>query len=140
MKYTETDPRLPVWLNNLLNRAPLLLDSEKIKPGAMILWRCRDPSTGAWCGLTGRLGRSEYDSHLFWNACLFLRVLLPFCICFQLRWSGSTKQKALFQLVFGWKLNGRFAITCRVQSDTTSAAGVLSPNTDQASGWDCGGH
>ena len=143
MKYTENDPRLPQWLNDLLNSYPLLLDSDQIKPRFTLIVGCKDPVTQKWNWPKVRFGRSEFDTHLFWNAMLFIRVLSPFCLVLQIRWNGSESDKALYQRVIGWKMNGRFAITARIQSDSTAAEVHVpggSANNDQAHGWDCGPH
>lgn len=80
------------------------------------------------------------NKSLFYNAVFFLRLSLPLGIFVGFRWSASTTKKALFQTGIGWKLNGRFAILFRVQSDETSAAGVTGPNTGQATGFNYGTH
>ena len=80
------------------------------------------------------------EGSLYFNGILFLRLSLPFDVRFGLRWSGSSTKAALFQTGLGFKLNGRFAPTVRVQSDGSSAAGTYSPNPGQAQGWNYGGH
>jgi len=138
MKHEETDPRLPDWANNLLNKWPFLFDTESIVSLFAIVLGNKVNGKWSW----GRIGRGNPDGRpVFWNGVFFFRVAFPFLVAFQFRWSGSTTAKSLIQIMSGWKPNGRFTLlTLRVQSDATSAEGVLAPNTDQASGWDAGNH
>ena len=69
------------------------------------------------------------EQSMFFNAVFFLRLSFPFGIFASFRWSSSTTKRAMFQTGFGWKLNGRFGIPFRFQSDTSSAEGVTGPNT-----------
>ena len=72
---------------------------------------------------------------LFYNALFFVRVT-TIGLFFHMRLSETN----LFQCGIGWKLNGRFAILFRIQSDASSAAGVTGPNYNQATGFDYGTH
>ena len=72
--------------------------------------------------------------------CRGVRLSLPFDVRFGIRWSGSSTAKAILQTGIGFKGNGRFAPTFRIQSDDSSAAGYNSPNPGQARGWEYGGH
>lgn len=83
------------------------------------------------------LGGSHIRS-LYYNALLFVRVNLPFGIFFGVRWSGRTDHKAFLHVGLGWKLNGTFAMTFRIQSDETAARGTNGPNVGQAIGWEGG--
>lgn len=80
------------------------------------------------------------EDSLYFNGILFLRLSLPLDARFGLRWSGSTTKAALFQTGAGFKLNGRFAPTFRVQSDESAAAGTNSPNYFSGRGWEYGSH
>jgi hypothetical protein len=77
---------------------------------------------------------------LYFNALFFLRLSLPFDIRLGIRWSDSMTKRALFQCGIGFKLNGRFAITFRFQSDVSAAAGTNSPNYGHAQGFEYGTH
>ena len=85
------------------------------------------------------VGSGDQDSSLYWNAPIFFRVMLPFYIGIMIRWSGSTTKRAFLQTHIGWKLNGRFAIAFRIQSDPSGEAGMDYPNPGQAKGWEYGG-
>ena len=76
---------------------------------------------------------------LFFNAVIFVRILWPFGLYWMLRWS-ATGSRAYWQSGFGFKGNGRFSITFRIQGDKASAAGVTGPNLGQAQGFDFGPH
>lgn len=131
----EDDPRLPGWLNRVLNTPPFLLPAEWIVP--VIAVALGFTRSGQW--VPGKIGRGP-NPQMFWNGILYFRFMLPFCVCLMVRWSGSTTDKAYLQLMTGWKLNGRITpLTLRIQSDTSASAGVLSPNTDQSAGWAEGG-
>lgn len=79
-------------------------------------------------------GRRRTGS-LYYNGIVFVRVMLPFFVGVMVRWSGSSTERAYLQAHIGWKLNGVFAATFRIQSDAAAAAGHQSPNTGQAVGW-----
>lgn len=117
----------------LLNRWPFLLDTTSIK-SIGIAWLFKEG--GAWCFLPRVTGNKSQ----FYNAVLFLRLSLPFGIFASCRWSAAIDTKALFQCGIGWKLNGRFGLTFRVQSDTSAAAGESGPNYGQATGFTYGTH
>ena len=119
--------------NSITNKFPLLLDTDSIH-SIGVAWLFKE--NGSWCFLP----RVTNNTSLFHNAILFFRIGFPFLLCFSLRWNGSSTAKAIFQFALGWKLNGRFAITLRVQSDVASAAGDTGPNYGQATGFDYGTH
>lgn len=80
------------------------------------------------------------NDSLYFNAILFLRLSLPIGIQVGIRWSESTTKPALWQGGFGWKLNGRLALTFRVQSDTSAHEGTYSPNYFSGEGFEYGSH
>ncbi len=133
---TETDPRLLPWVNTLLNTPPFLLPMEWVVPVLCI-------TCGFLAARNGRLILARVDRgenpQMYSNGAFMLRFMLPFWVGLQVRWSGSTTQPAYLQIGAGWKINGRFALTCRVNDDAGAAAGVLAPNSDQAIGWGEGG-
>ena len=90
--------------------------------------------------ITGSIGHGKHDNSLYYNGILFIRVMLPFFIGIHIRWSGSTTKKSLMQVHIGWKKNGDFAVTFRIQSDATAAAGTYGRNFNHAQGWNCGTH
>ena len=118
------EPWLLYWLGN----------ATAIEPGwirsVALAWIFRD--AGQWCFLPRGCGTES----LFYNAQLFLRLSLPFGVFFGMR-LGATH---LFQCGIGWKLNGRFGILLRIQTDASAAAGVTGPNYGQATGYDFGTH
>ena len=79
-------------------------------------------------------GRQQTKS-LYYNGIVFIRVMLPFYAGVMVRWSGSHVDKAYLQTHAGWKLNGDFAVTLRIQSDLEAAKGHEFPNEGQALGW-----
>lgn len=84
----------------------------------------------------------KFNTHgdsLYYNAPIFIRIAFPFFIGIHIRWSGATNKKAFLQTHIGWKLNGRFAIAFRVQSDQTAERGMDFPNPGQAKGWEYAG-
>lgn len=89
-----------------------------------------------WCWIPERVGGQS----LFYNGILFFRLCWPLGLFASVRWSSASDKKALLQTGFGFKLNGRFAILLRIQSDKTSAAGVTGPNFGQSCGYDYGCH
>jgi hypothetical protein len=127
MKVIEGNP------DSALNKWPLLLDTDSIK-SVGIAWLFKE--NGEWKFAPRITGNTS----LFYNAVFFLRLSLPLGIFGSFRWSPATDKKALFQTGFGWKLNGRFGITLRIQSDAASAAGTAGPNYGQATGFDYGTH
>jgi hypothetical protein len=119
----EGDPSSP------LNKWPLLIDTETIK-SIGIAWLFKE--NGTW----NFLPRVTGNVALFYNAQFFLRLSLPFGVFFGLRLGPIY----LFQCGIGWKLNGRFAILFRLQTDASAAAGVSGPNYGQSTGYSYGTH
>jgi hypothetical protein len=115
-------------LGNLLS-----IDGDRMRSWA-VAWGFREG--GRWVWRPRRCGSGA----LFFNAVFFLRLNWPAGIFLAFRWSASSIRKALFQTGAGFKLNGRFAILLRVQSDATAAAGVNGPNHGQAQGFQFGPH
>lgn len=83
-------------------------------------------------------GRRCQTGSLYYNGLVFVRLMLPFFVGVMIRWSGSTTRKAFIQAHVGWKLNGRLALSLRVQSDLDGAAGHSGANYGQAVGWQDG--
>lgn len=148
MKIIEGDPAQP------LNRWPLLLDTDSIE-SIGVAWLFKED--GRWRFMPRITG----ERSLFFNAVIFVRYstcapaffvqailtlitgwwwLMLFGVFASVRWSASSTAKALLQVGAGWKLNGRFTVTVRVQSDATSAAGSAGPNYGQATGFNYGTH
>lgn len=136
MKITEVQhPGEPFWLYWLGNATAI--DGDCVK-SIGIAWLFKEG--GRWKFAPRITGQQS----LFFNAVLFFRMtfigIFPAGIFASFRWSASSVKKALFQTGFGWKLNGRFAATLRVQSDASSAAGSTGPNYGQATGFEYGTH
>jgi len=90
--------------------------------------------------LTLLRGRA-HDASLYYNGIVFIRVMLPFFVGIHIRWSGHPDSKKQYlQTHIGWKKNGDFAVTFRIQNDTSSAAGTYGRNFNQAKGWSVGTH
>lgn len=120
------------WLDRLLNRWPLLRDTDDIRSLA-VAWLFKED--GRWVFAPRLCDKTS----LFYNAVFFVRVTNP-GLFISFRWSESSTAKAMIQCGAGWKLNGRIALLLRIQSDQSSAAGVSSPNLGQATGWNFGTH
>jgi hypothetical protein len=119
----EGDPSSP------LNKWPLLLDSDSIK-SIGIAWIFAEQ------GIWNFIPRITGNQSLFYNAAFFVRLAFPFGVFFHFRFTNQY----LFQTGIGWKLNGRFAILFRVQTDTSAAAGTSGPNYGQSPGYEYGTH
>mgnify|MGYP001583980010 CR=1 FL=1 len=114
------------WLDKLLNSWPLCLDVESIIPlirGGICkneniwhMWASRDAGTS-----------------LYYNGLVFFRLMFPFWIGIHIRFG-----KRFLQTGIGWKLNGRFALLFRIQTDESSAEGTHGPNYGQSVSYDCG--
>lgn len=133
MKIIETQHEgEPTWLYKFGNWSAV--DEDSIHTIG-IAWLFKED--GKWV-FTPRL---TGNASLFYNAVFFCRFNWFWPGFFwSFRWSPSTDSKALLQSGIGWKCNGRFAITLRIQSDKTSAAGVTGPNLGQSTGYDYGPH
>lgn len=116
------------WLGNIT-----AINSDYIK-SVGIAWLFKED--GKWTFKPRITG----EQSLFFNAVFFIRLSLPSGLFLSIRWTANSSKKALWQSGIGWKLNGRFAILFRVQSDETAAAGVTGPNTGQATGFNYGTH
>lgn len=119
--------------SDLLNKWPLLIDTDSIR-SVGIAWLFKE--NGTWVFRPRRTGAVS----LYYNAVFFFRLNWPLGLFASVRWSASTQARALLQAGIGWKLNGRFTVTLRVQSDATSAAGSAGPNYGQAQGFEYGTH
>lgn len=133
MRTLETDPRLPAWLNAVLNSWPFCLDEDSIMQIEAFAWDNQGPYL---CP----------DDSLFMNGYFMCKLLgvnvgagvyLPIGYGFLIgwRWHGQHYRHCYWA---GWKGNGRIARTFRIQTPAESAAGVLGPNSGQASGFDRG--
>lgn len=106
------------WLDRLLNAWPLCLDTDYTLSLFALAW----DDKGLYCPPQGSL---------FYNGYLMGRITVPFGV-----WLHAKPLRDLrIQIGIGWKLNGRFGLTCRAQSDASAADGEHGPNFGQASGW-----
>lgn len=117
------------FLDRVLNLWPMCLDTDSIKSVALA-WLFKDG--GKWRFLPRFCG----DTALFYNAQFFIRLSWPFGVFLHIRLGP----RYLFQCGLGWKLNGRFAILFRIQTDASAAAGVSGPNYGQSGGYEFGTH
>lgn len=71
---------------------------------------------------------------LYYNGYAMARLNWPLGVFLHLKPLRNLR----IQLGIGWKLNGRFALIARAQSDKSAAVGVHGPNIGQAIEWDRG--
>src|SRR3972149_8651098 len=121
----------------------LTLSPRRIVPLIAVQWgcNCTNYEKPDFRNLIISLGKKRTVS-LYYNGVFFFRLMLPFYVGIMIRWSGSTTKRAFLQTHIGWKLNGRPAITFRIQSDKSgflSNAGPEFNNHNQATQWGCGG-
>ena len=107
------------WLDRLLNAWPWCLDADSIRTAA-IAWDAE--------GVYFPASRS-----LFYNGYVFFRLTFPFGAWLHIK----PVRSARFQCGAGWKVNGRFGLTLRWQTDAKAAQGAHenAPNLGQASAW-----
>jgi hypothetical protein len=119
------------WYDKILNSWPFLIDSESVHTTA-IAWLFTEQ--GKW-NFMPRLVKENWQ---YVNAIFSVRFGLPFACFVQIRWSKTR----IVQFGAGWKQSGRIAVHCRFQTDASAAAGyhVGMTNTDQAQGFEYGGH
>ncbi|HEX8963629.1 MAG TPA: hypothetical protein VF801_11555, partial [Rhodocyclaceae bacterium] len=147
-----------------LNRWPFLLESSSVKPIAEVEYGAnyRTVALPDFTCLWFRFGTACFTRSLFRNGVLYARLLfpgglpglllawlllygltgwlVPVGLFVHLRWCGTGCRRQFLQAGIGWKLNGRFAVLLRMQSDDSAAAGVNGPNLGQARGWGMGDH
>lgn len=108
------------WVDRMLNAWPFCLDTEQVKT---VFARASDVE-GVY---------EPGDCSLFYNGVWMARVTRPFGIWLHVKPTIDLR----IQTGAGWKLNGRFALLLRAQSDKSAAQGahVNAPNHGQAAGW-----
>jgi hypothetical protein len=119
------------WSDKLLNSFPFCLDDIYIKTVGIAWLFTVD---GKWSFMP-KIVPTNWQ---YANACIFIRIGLPFAFFMQLRASPTH----LWQGGIGWKQSGRIAIHCRFQTDASSTLGYHPnlPNLDHASGFEYGRH
>lgn len=119
------------WYDKLLNSWPFLLDDTAIQSQGLAIGFIED---GQWHFKPRVTG----NAHQYFNALLFIRLTWPVGLFLHIRLSKNR----LLQCGIGYKLTGRFAIHCRLQSDESSAKGYHEglPNTDHVSEFNYGPH
>lgn len=113
------------WRDRLLNSWPFLIDADCVNT----LFRagiCHHEKWVPWI-------RFDNGTSLYYNGLVFIRVALPFWIGLHIRFG-----KRYLQAGIGWKLNGRFGLIFRIQTDESAAEGTHGPNYGQAKGFECG--
>lgn len=121
MRVLEHNHPMAPWLDALLNAWPLCIHRESVRT----LFALASDALGTY-----RPG----DESLFYNGVAMIRLTLPAGLWLHLK---PTIDRRL-QVGVGWKLNGRFGLVLRWQSDASAAAGVHGPNLGQATGWERG--
>jgi len=117
------------------------IPAKYIHPLFTFQWGCGTVERHDYTHVDGTLLRGKHDGSLYQNGIVFVRVMLPFYVGIMVRWSGDpTVRRQYLQCHAGWKLNGNFAITFRIQCDASSELGTTGPNWGQAKGWSCGPH
>jgi hypothetical protein len=120
------------WLDKILNKYPFAIDTDKIKTIG-IVWGFIKDSTWVFKPTV------VPNDSLFYNGILFIRFNWPFGIFGSFRWAKDWRRSFL-QTGLGYKLNGRFGATIRLQSDESAAEGTSGPNYGQAKGFEYGPH
>lgn len=119
----------------------LTLPERFILPIFTLQWGCGSVARPNLLNVSASLGHGRHDDSLYYNGIVFVRVMLPFFVGVHVRWSGDPARKKQFvQAHVGWKKNGDFAVTFRLQNDASSLAGTYGRNFGQAQGWSCGTH
>lgn len=108
------------WLDKLLNAWPACIHTDAV---ATLFTAAIDID-----GLYRPDSRS-----LYYNGFLFVRITWPAGIWIHVKPHPNLR----LQAGIGWKLNGRFGLTFRAQTDQGAAAGAHenAPNIGQATGW-----
>lgn len=129
------------WIDRLLNAWPFCLDADSIKPVLEIEYGANkyNSSRPDFSNIAIRSGARCTTESLFRNGLFYFRLTRPFGIFLHIRWCAFCR-RAFLQSGIGWKLNGRFAVLLRIQSDQSAAEGVHGRNFGQASGWSEGNH
>lgn len=124
------------WLDRILNSDAFLVDQDRITShGEAKGFLFDGHAVDDWT--------KTPDSSLFWNG---RRYRCTICVDGKargwfrsFRWAGKNPDAREFlQMGFGFKGNGRYTVTFRIQSDNTGAAGVRGPNLGQATGFNWG--
>jgi len=128
------------WMDKVLNSWPMCLHMESIKPVVSVVVGVRqtdlhEPAGWVKWGAWVAFGKNKTKS-LYYNGIFFFRFMFPFWVAIGIRWAGKDPDaREYLQLGIGWKLNGRFAVHARAQSDRRSEKGSTGPNWGQAWGW-----
>lgn len=119
----------------------LSLPEKYIFPLFTLQWGCGTITKPNYANLQGSVGHGKHDASLYYNGIVFIRVMLPFFVGLHVRWSGDPQVKKQFlQTHLGWKKNGDFAVTFRIQNDLSAFLGTYGRNYGQAEGFSCGPH
>jgi len=102
-------------------RSRSMVSGFKWSAGAKFQWR---PVFGRYYGsFYKHLGLDA----LFYNGAIFVRLVFPFGVFVQIRWSGHTDRRAFLQAGVGYKLNGRWGFLFRIpKSDAAATRGAWS--------------
>lgn len=104
------------WLGNALT-----IPTEWVVPVLAVQYGYGSTPEWSWRNLlnlkiyTGK----EANGALYQNGLFYARLMLPFWIGLHIRWGSRFIQLGAF-----WKLIGRPAIHCRIQSDTSDQGGL----------------
>lgn len=128
-----------LW-DRLLNRWPLAFDVEDVRTCSVSYGANAEAADRPDWRLRSIDAQCEDKQSQFRNGVIFVRATWPFGLFIMIRWGGPAASPAFLQIGAGWKVNGRIAITLRLQSDASAAAGVTGPNTGQAVGLLPGNH
>lgn len=134
----------PQWwayaLDRILNSSMFLKDTDRITTEAQAKgFVGDDPQAGPYW-VNGWV--SVATKSLFYNATRFRRKVYVDGklrgLFWSFRWSGYIDRKAFLQCGIGFNLNGRFAVTFRIQSDKSNAAAAHpwgGPNLGHTVSW-----
>jgi len=112
------------WIDRLLNAWPACIHSDAVATLFTFAW-----DADGWY--------RPASKSLYYNGRLFLRITSPGGVWLHIRLRPEWRK---FQCGAGWKLNGRFGLTFRLQTDESASAGAHenAPNIGQARGWERG--
>lgn len=135
--------RFTTWLQRKTQKPLGVYQPVYARVGGFWTWSDVKKTKQVWCkGYTWRgwfYGAFDERERLMRNGVWFFRYAKPFLIVFSWRWSEAPDAKHL-DFVLGWRPNGVFGASFRLQTDASSAIPYDTDqdprnNDGQAKGW-----